>query len=389
MQVENSINPRKITLFLGTISLYLAMQSLIGEYLLENVLSGESDGMITLLIDLFSVNLEESIPTWYATLLLFISAGLLAFIAAAKSKKKDAYTRYWIGLAIIFLYLSMDEGAAIHEIVVDPLQAMFNTTGYLTFAWQIVFVPLVLVFALVYLRFLFHLPSRIRNYVILAGVLYVGGAIVIEGISANRWYLDGGVSFPYLAIATVEELSEMLGVVVFIYALLLHARGEAYTAVTHFSTNAHATEDTANKTLQLSKWMVTAIVVAIVGLNIALGYWAMQQQVIYAASDLSTTPFYQEISRQYAGQGVIILQVNELIEPGNVAAQQYASSVLTLFDDVLIVTLPNEQSSIAFASHSLPFNQNQLSEIVQQHGETEFTILNTFALQAIVDEAYP
>ena len=88
MRFKYTINPRKSTLFLGIVSLYLAVQSLIGEYLLENVLSSETDSLIVPLLDLFSVNAEETIPTWYSTLLLFFGAALLAFIAAVKQKNR-------------------------------------------------------------------------------------------------------------------------------------------------------------------------------------------------------------------------------------------------------------------------------------------------------------
>ncbi len=378
MPFENRINPRKVGLFLAICSLYLAVQSLFGEYLLENVLSGEIDSIVTLFIDLFSVNLEESIPTWYSTLLLFSSAVLLAFIAAIKRKHKEPYAAHWIGLSILFLYLSMDEGAAIHEIFVDPLQAAFNTTGYLAFAWQIVFVPLVVIFALLYLKFLFHLPTRIRNLLILAGVLFVGGAVVVEAISANRWYLDGGVSFPYLAIATVEELCEMLGVVVFIFALLLYADENQYTAVTHFSLNTHANH-------QAKRWVLSLLIIAVVGGNGALGFWAYRQESTIAINDTASTLFYEEIGKQYSGQGVIILQINEAITADNMAAQPYASSLLTLFDDVLIVTFPQEQSSIAFVSHHLPFDQEIVSQILYQSGDEQFIILDIAAVRLIAE----
>ena len=180
MRFEYNLNPRKLSLFLGIVSIYLAVQSLFGEYVLENVLRGGTDGFLVSLIDLFSVNAEETIPTWYSTILLFLSAVLLTFIATVKQKNQKLFRHHWTGLALIFLYLSMDEGAVIHEIIADPLQAKFNTTGYLAFGWQIVFVPLVVVFALFYLRFLFHLPPRIRNLFIIAGSLYVGGAVFVE-----------------------------------------------------------------------------------------------------------------------------------------------------------------------------------------------------------------
>jgi len=69
----------------------------------------------------------------------------------------------------------MDEGAVIHEIFSDALQVRFDTSGYLTFAWIIAFVPVVIVIALLYLRFLWHLPPSVRNLMIVAGLLYVGG----------------------------------------------------------------------------------------------------------------------------------------------------------------------------------------------------------------------
>ncbi|HEX6387608.1 MAG TPA: hypothetical protein VF177_23310 [Anaerolineae bacterium] len=387
MPFEFNLNPRKIALYLGVISLYLALQSLINEYLLENVLGSETSAFAVSLLDLFSVNAEETIPTWYATLLLFVAAMLLAFIAAVKSRNKDPYFRHWLGLAIIFLYLSMDEGAVIHEILSDSLQARFNTTGYLAFAWVIVFVPLAILITLFYLRFLFHLPSRTRNLIMVAGLLYVGGAVLVEVLSANRWYLDGGVSFPYLAIATVEELFEMLGVVVFIFALLSYAAEAQIIAVAGFSsipqTAGSSDSISGAKGASSWRWLVGAVMVLIVASNLALFSWASAQQSTQVTIDPRTIPFYQAVTERYAGQGVIILGINEVIRPDNPAAQPIATSLLTLFDDVMVVTLPTTQSSIAFASHSLPFDQRVLAEIVRQSGEDEFIILDAAAIQAI------
>jgi hypothetical protein len=39
-------------------------------------------------------------------------------------------------------------------------------------------------------------------------------------VGANKWYEEGGTSLTFSAIGTVEEFCEMLGLVVFIYALL-------------------------------------------------------------------------------------------------------------------------------------------------------------------------
>jgi hypothetical protein len=168
----------------------------------------------------FDIDQEHSIPTLYAAFLLLACAGLLAIITLAKHATQDRYTRYWAGLAIIFTYLSLDEAIELHEIMVRPLRIALNPTGLLYFPWVIVYVPLVVIFALVYLKFLLHLPPRTRNLFVLAGVIYVCGAVIVEGISANLSYLDSEMSLLYRAIVTVEEELEMLGVVVFIFALL-------------------------------------------------------------------------------------------------------------------------------------------------------------------------
>jgi hypothetical protein len=272
----------------------------------------------------------------------------------------------------------MDEGAVIHEIFSDPLREALNTTGYLTFAWLIVFVPLVILFALFYIRFLFRLPPRTRNLFILAGAIFVGGAVFVEAVSANRYYLDGGVSFPYLALATVEEFCEMLGVVLFIYALLSYMAAMEYTAVFHFTSILSTTYPLENRI----SWQrpLGAAILIILTLNVLMISWAFRQQ---SASANIATPFYQEMSDRYAGQGVIILQVNEVLDVNNAAAQPIASSLLTLFDDVLAVAMPTEQTSIVFASHDLPFDQTTLAELLPPDSEDQYIILDITAVRAI------
>jgi hypothetical protein len=378
MQFTQTLNPGKVIRWLGLIALYLALQSLLTEYLLEEVLRGSSDSIIIPFIDLFSVNAEQTIPTWYAAVQLFVTAVLLGVITAVKHHSRDPYTRYWTGLTFIFLYLSMDEGAVIHEIFSDTLDLFYNPGGYLTFAWLIVFVPLVILFGLLYLRFLFHLPSRIRNLFILAGLFYVGGAVIVEAISANRYALDGGVTFPYLAIATVEELLEMWGVVLFIYALLSYAILEGMTAV--FTPTASLKDDQTPVRLR-RKHLRLATLAFLLGANILLVIWALGQQT--APVNAADTPFYQLVTDRFDGQGVVILGINEMITADNPAAPSIANALLTLFEDVMVITLADDQISIAFASSHLPFNSDTLSQLAQQSGETNFTILSTPTLRTI------
>jgi len=179
------------------------------------------------------LNGENNIPAWYSSSALLLSAVLLAVIGLAKKRGNDPYAGQWLTMAAIFLYLSMDEAASIHETIFSLLMPALKTSGYLygylhypkshgslvMIAWVIFGTIAVLIFLLAYLRFLAHLPIKTRNLFLIAGTLYVGGALGLELLAA--WYYDlySYRNLTYAMLVTCEEGFEMLGVVVFIYAL--------------------------------------------------------------------------------------------------------------------------------------------------------------------------
>ncbi|MBZ0308985.1 MAG: hypothetical protein K8I82_23170, partial [Anaerolineae bacterium] len=213
-----TFSARRITWILGGIAVYLSLQSILLKHL-EWAVGTDSTYWLYNLVEICNSNREESIPTWYAVVLLLVCAVLLFIIARAKRHSNERYSGRWFVLGLIVLYLSIDEGAAIHEIFSTPVEELLQPTGYLSFGWIWIGVPLLIVFVLAYLKFFWHLPAQTRRLFLLAGILYVTGAVVIESISANQWYLDGDASLTYSTISMIEELFEMLGVVVFIYAL--------------------------------------------------------------------------------------------------------------------------------------------------------------------------
>lgn len=71
-----------------------------------------------------------------------------------------------------------------------------------------------------YVRFVFALPKKIRFMFLLSGVIFVAGAIEDEFVG-GYWYESYGVAnLTYAVITMFEESFEMIGVVIFIYALL-------------------------------------------------------------------------------------------------------------------------------------------------------------------------
>ena len=101
---------------------------------------------------------------------------------------------------------------------------MVSTRGIFLFAWTIPAAVGVVLFALVYLKFLFRLPVATRWLFVLAGVVYVGGALGMEMIEGQFVFLFGQASMAHALMVAFEEFLEMSGVVLFIYALLSYFR---------------------------------------------------------------------------------------------------------------------------------------------------------------------
>jgi hypothetical protein len=286
-----------------------------------------------------------------------------------------------LGLSAIFLYLSIDEGAAIHEFVGSVLETALQPTGYLYFAWLIAALPLLLVFALLYWRFLMRLPARFRRLFVAAAVSYIGGALVIESISANRWYLDGGPSFTYLAIATVEEGGEILGAIVLIYALL------RYLAEEVFSLALPAQQAVAEGPRRVSRPRLVlgaAVIGFVLVFNTGFVSWAMTQSALPEPG--SSSPVSKRaMMDQFVAQGMIVTQLTGQFDSDNLAARRQVESLLRQFGDVLVLTWDSSDSSIALARSERPVRRDEVIELLRAGDQSQFILYDTAAVVMMVD----
>ncbi|MEJ7930088.1 hypothetical protein WG922_08890 [Ramlibacter sp. AN1015] len=175
----------------------------------------------------FYLDAENNLPTVFSMLILLTAAGLFAWIAAIKHQQRAPLRLHWLGLAVIFFMLTVDESASLHELLIRPLRDGFQLTGWLRFPWVLAGGLFVLCFAIAYLRFLAHLPSATRWTFIAAGVLYVGGALGMEMVGGQVFMEEGEPGrtlVPYMVAMTLEELFEMTGIVLLIYGLLRYLR---------------------------------------------------------------------------------------------------------------------------------------------------------------------
>lgn len=210
------ISPKRVTQILTSVVLSLTLASVAGNLLVFFL----GHPWTYLISHLFNITKEANIPTWYASSTLLLSAFFLALIAFCKKKEGAPFVLHWTALSFIFLYLSFDEAFLVHERWIIPLRTYFNASGLFLNAWVIPAIAFVLILVLAYLKFLIDLPVRTRRLFLIAGALFVGGAIGMEMVGGYYQSYYGRFNIPYNIIATAEEFLEMLGIVVFIHALL-------------------------------------------------------------------------------------------------------------------------------------------------------------------------
>jgi uncharacterized BrkB/YihY/UPF0761 family membrane protein len=220
--MEILLEPKRVTRFFGIIVILLTLAHLAAQFSIyvlgyDNVFG---------LIHMFSLNAEDNIPALYSTVSLMFCSLLLALIALGRKRTDGRYTLHWAGLSAIFLFLGMDESLSFHESTTVPLRKSLNTSGVLFYAWIIPYAIALLILFFVYLRFLIDLKKQTRNQFILAGVIYVTGAMLFE-LPGGIYDAEFGRHNPvYALISTVEELLEMGGILVFIYALTSYLSAE-------------------------------------------------------------------------------------------------------------------------------------------------------------------
>ncbi|EMR03866.1 hypothetical protein [Cesiribacter andamanensis] len=190
------------------------------------------------LVDLFNMDQEHNIPTLFSSLMLLTCSLLLLLIATAKRKDGNKEHWYWHGMAAVFLFLSVDEITSLHERFNGPIRNALETSGALHFAWVIPYALLLLALAGLYARFVFKiLPGQTRTLMILSAAIFIGGALGLELLGSYYFSKTGEIDLTFALMATVEEVMEMFGVVLFIYTLM------RYLATEHKSLYFHVGSD--------------------------------------------------------------------------------------------------------------------------------------------------
>jgi hypothetical protein len=218
-----NLSPSKVTkILLSTITLLVLFNII--ERGIVHWLNAQNNGQLISIY--FNFDEEANLPSLYSSLALGFCAYLLSLVATIKKKVKGKYARQWKALSFIFLYLAVDEMCSIHELLIPILRGAMHTSGLLYFPWVIPAFFLVIIFLIVFRKFILALPNKTKIQFILAGIVYVFGALGMEligGYIADNY----GYNTVYGIASTIEELLEMFGVVIFINALLNYLQSQA------------------------------------------------------------------------------------------------------------------------------------------------------------------
>jgi hypothetical protein len=151
---------------------------------------------------LFDLDGEANVPTWFSSILLLRCA-----MASARRGLRP--------LAVVFVVLSLDEVAMMHERAAAAL-----LEAHVPWPWPWVLgAAIVAGLAVVLVPALRAMARPERRGVVAAGAIYVGGALCVE-IVAQRWAAaHGWWNAGYVTLVTIEEGMEMTGAILFVRAL--------------------------------------------------------------------------------------------------------------------------------------------------------------------------
>ncbi len=181
----------------------------------------------------FFVDSEQTIPAFYSTLTLLCCAALVAVVGWIIKPVNDVWG--WRALSVAFALAGLDENAAIHEKAIEPIRnGLAIDSGPLYYAWVIPGALAVILLAAGFSGFLLRLPGDTRTRYLIAGALFVVGAIGFEALAAS--YVSGGIEVVapdvdpdaarsgllYMLLATIEEALEMVGAAMFLTATVAH-----------------------------------------------------------------------------------------------------------------------------------------------------------------------
>jgi hypothetical protein len=219
-----TLSPRRVLRVLLAVAVAITLGMIVGE-LSRSFAADDAQALARFLRTVrryFAPAGEQTVVAWFTASALLAGGLLLFAIGAATRLLGGRFVGRWRLLGAIFVFLSIDEAVAFHEQLGDWVKEVVPTGGPLLWAWVIPYGAFAVVVFVAYVPFLRHLPAGTRRGVLIAGTVFIGGALVLEMIQAAIVDVRGRGGGPVTVLSIVEEAAEMLGAILFLDALLIH-----------------------------------------------------------------------------------------------------------------------------------------------------------------------
>ncbi len=168
--------------------------------------------------ELVCLDAVPSLPTWFASAQVLLAA-IAAFVAGERAED-DALRRAWRFVVALLLSISIDEVAQVRErlatlLLAEPVLHSSAAIGVWCIGGAVV-----LALAAAAVPFLGRLSPALRRELIIAAVVYVTGGLVLEAFG-QQWAARHGLrGWTYVALTAAEASCEMLGVWLFLRAVV-------------------------------------------------------------------------------------------------------------------------------------------------------------------------
>jgi len=179
------------------------------------------------IVPMFNLDAEGNVPSGFQGITLVFAAVLLFYVALHERQRAMPSARRWLLLGFAFAYLAIDELGKVHE-TFDYLATRGRNADVPY--WILPLGAFALAVALYMLPLLRQVPRRTAQALVISGAIYVGGAAGVEFLSQKPFAFVEFGTYAYSFEVALEEGMEMLGILLFIRALLLYIAAKDYRA---------------------------------------------------------------------------------------------------------------------------------------------------------------
>lgn len=213
---------RRVGLALGALLAVLVLADWTGRAL---TLTAAPTGVAAVFVEATRLEAERGVANWVSIALLAAAATLLILLARRDRRQGARFWRHWLGLAFVALVLSFDEQVGLFESSAERVTASAASAGIPPVAvWLVPAAVTILALAIAYHPLLVGLPRPVAARLAHAALVYTGGAVGLELVSAFFGGADPGVGAVGIALRDAlfagEEALELGGIALGIVALV-------------------------------------------------------------------------------------------------------------------------------------------------------------------------